>query len=235
MSFDDIIFDVMPHLIDGTQPTAESILDVLNLIAYSTDGRNWELRLTLPGFDVIAPDTLFSAPQLIPVISSTGEVEHDEIIYRLAKLAAATGLQPHVGKKEQSAVVFGERLGDIGGGSIPNAEALEPWAREKVEQIDCVFFDRHGVPLWGWEVEASTSITTGIDRFLELLKLNPDLARRVVIIVPRKRQKKLAESLASPITLGTRFIWRTSWVTSSTRTSSGSTMHLPGRSQRGRS
>jgi 16S rRNA G966 N2-methylase RsmD len=200
-TFDDIVFHVMPNLVNGTQPTRQSLLDVLSRIAYSTDGKHWELRPTLPGLSTDVA-TLFSAPQLVPEIVAAADPAHDEIIYRLAKLAAAARVHPHVGKKEQSAVVYGERLGDIGGGAIPGAAELEKWMRGKIEQIDCVFYDDTGVPLWGWEVEASTPITTGIDRFLELLKVNPELARRIVIIIPRKRKKKLDDVLRSSHYIG---------------------------------
>jgi 16S rRNA G966 N2-methylase RsmD len=190
VTFDDIVLNVMPNLVNGKTPPKQTLLDVLSRIAYSPDGNSWELRLELPG-GAGQSETLFASPAVIPKLVSVADPAHDEIIYRLAKLGVAAGLLPHVGKKEQAATIFGERLGDVAGGDIPAGEALEEWTRKKIEQIDCVYFDKTGVPLWAWEVEASTPITTGIDRFIELLKVNPNLARQVVIVIPRKRKKKL--------------------------------------------
>jgi len=61
------------------------------------------------------------------------------------------------------------------GGEWPNAERLDQWTLGKVEHIDCVFLSESGIPLWGWEVEASTPITTGVDHFIDLPKINADL------------------------------------------------------------
>jgi hypothetical protein len=42
-TFDEIIYNVMPMLINGEQPTHESILQVLEKIAHYPDGQHWIL------------------------------------------------------------------------------------------------------------------------------------------------------------------------------------------------
>lgn len=111
-------------------------------------------------------------------------------------------MRPIVGKKEQSSTVFGEKLGAIGGGAFETLKTLPQWDKSKIEQIDCTYFSEQGVPLYAFEVEASTPITTGIDRFLELLKVNPKVAGRLVIVAPMHRAKKLNAILRSSHYIG---------------------------------
>jgi hypothetical protein len=134
-------------------------------------------------------------PELVPHLARPAQPTHDQMIYRLVKLALAAGVRPVVGKKEQPNRVYKERFSDIAGGAIPSVARLKPWQRSKIEQIDCVFFDAGGEPLYAFEIEASTPITTGIDRFVELLKLNADLAERLVLVIPKARIRKLTTIL----------------------------------------
>jgi hypothetical protein len=189
VTFDDIIFGVMPNLINGKQPTDQSILEVLSQIAESYNGNYWRLRSGGAALGQIG--WTFEAVHAIPVLPPIeGDVPHDDVIYRLGKLARSAGLDVHVGMKEQSSHVHGERLGDLSTKHIPAKFAEQEWTRAKVQQIDFLAFDGSRV-VAAVEVEASTPITTGIDRFLELLKVDPNAAGRLVIVIPRKRQKAL--------------------------------------------
>lgn len=198
MTFDDIIFSVMPNLINGKTPSKQTILRVLEDIAYSADKTHWVLRAEKVEPTGSQTALTFESATPIPLLVTPLSISHDEIIYRLSKLAAASGLKPHVGKKEQagSMLVYGERLATIGGGELPaNLTMKGKWEKGKVEQIDCIFFHPLGVPMYAFEVEASTPITTGIDRFLELLPLNQKLSRRLVLVIPKAREKKLSAIL----------------------------------------
>ena len=59
-TFDQIIFNVMPNLINGQTPDNQSILSVLEEIAYSPDGKHWQLgqgnvvQIALEGFSECA-------------------------------------------------------------------------------------------------------------------------------------------------------------------------------------
>jgi len=178
-------------------------------IAYSPDGKHWVLgraragtAQTAFGFDVVSA---------IPPLPATNEPERDSLIYRLAKLGRAAGFNVHVGKKEQPNHVTGERLGDL---SAPLPSALaKRWTTKKVEQIDCLYVDPVGVPLYGFEIEQSTPITTGIDRFMELLEVNAEIAGRLVLVIPRKRLKMLnsilrdSHYIGHPLYMETKVGW----------------------------
>jgi DNA methylase len=192
LTFDELIFTVMPNLINGTQPTEESILDVLSDIGYSPDGQHWVL-----GSTTVAPTSqltfTFTGIDPIPPLVAPTTFIHDEAIYRLAKLSRASGLVPHVGKKEQANSYNGEKLADLSLGKLPWTD-LTDWQAGKIEQIDCLLLDG-GRPVYAFEVEKSTSITSGIDRFLELLKVESDMTRRLVIVVDKKRDAALTKIL----------------------------------------
>lgn len=192
LTFDDLVFTVMPNLINGTQPTEQSILEVLSDIGYSPDGAHWvlgsqdgpktaQLSFTLTGIDPIPP---LVAPMTFI---------HDEAIYRIAKLARASGLAPHIGRKEQANKYNDEKLAEVSLRDIPWPRLTE-WQKTKIEQIDCILVDGDK-PLYAFEIEKSTSITSGIDRFLELLKVDSGLAKRLVIVVDRKREAALTKIL----------------------------------------
>lgn len=199
-TFDDIVFAVMPNLINGVQPTKQTILDVLAEIADSPDRVHWQLRQEeLSGFSQVVLNVGELAA--VPTLPGSAEPEHDELIYRLAKLAVAAGIRPHIGKHEQANTINGESLAALGGGSLNFGGSA--WEADKIEQIDCVFIqDEAHVPVYAFEIEASTPITTGIDRFMELLKVTPELARRLVIVIPRKRAKKLNAILSESHYIG---------------------------------
>ena len=83
VTFDEIVFTVIPNLMNGAQPTEQSILDVLREIGYSHDGKHWRLA-TEPTHDFRAG---FAGHRRAPRDSAAcdaDELDHDEVIYRFA-------------------------------------------------------------------------------------------------------------------------------------------------------
>ena len=86
-------------------------------------------------------------------------------------------------------------------------------SRDKIQQIDLIWVDGKQ-PVLAFEIEHSTAITTGIDRFIELLKV-ARLAGRVVLVAPKSRQKKLNQVLSQSHYIGApmymeskvRYLW----------------------------
>ncbi|MFM7909989.1 MAG: hypothetical protein ACKPA9_34050, partial [Microcystis sp.] len=174
-TFDEIIFAVMPNLINGTTPSDQSILKVLEKLAYSPDGRHWQLgqeeglQLTLD----LNIEPISSVLTVLDFPKQADKIPHDQIIYALAKIALAVGLKPYIGKKEQSTGYWnGEAFKDISLEKLP-INKLGKWDRDKIQQIDLIWFNNLGDAVFAFEVETSTPITTGIDRFMELLKIYP--------------------------------------------------------------
>ena len=195
--FDQIIFNVMPNLINGQTPASQTILNVLEAIAFSPDGKHWQLgkadgsQLEL---DLGITKTIVLPSLTFP--KDANKIEHDAIIYALAKIGLASGLQIHIGKKEQATSTWNsEAFKDLSLSTLPITKTLKKWEKEKIQQIDLIWFDSLGDAVYAFEVETSTPITTGIDRFMELLNIFPNMAKKTVLIIPPKRLNKMNKLL----------------------------------------
>jgi len=197
-TFDQIIFNVMPNLINGQTPDNQSILSVLEEIAYSPDGKHWQLgqgNVVQIALDLGISVNSTVLPALI-FPKQPDEIKHDEIIYALVKIALAVGLNPHIGKKEQATSHWNdEAFNTLSLTDLPIKKKLETWQKNKIQQIDLIWFDSQGDAIFAFEIETSTPITTGIDRFMELLKIFPSLAKNLVIIIPPKRLNRVTKLL----------------------------------------
>jgi len=74
--------------------------------------------------------------------------------------------------------------------------------KEKIQQIDVIWFDQLNIPRYAFEVEESTSIVSGLDRFKYLLEIHHDLAQHLFIIAPKSRRKKLQETFTTSTYVG---------------------------------
>jgi hypothetical protein len=196
-SFDQIVFNVMPNLINGQTPASQTILNVLEQIAFSPDSKYWEL-----GKDEgnqIELDLGITRTSILPSLTfpkDANKIEHDAIIYALAKIGLAIGLQIHIGKKEQGSSTWnGELFSDLSLSKLPIQKPLKNWEKDKIQQIDLIWFDSLNDAVYAFEVETTTPITTGIDRFMELLNIFPNIAKKTVLIIPPKRLNKMNQLL----------------------------------------
>ena len=197
-TFDKIILNVMPNLINGTTPANQTILNVLEKIAYSPDGKHWQFGKS----DIIQMELDLGISFENPLFPSLdfpkdpNKIEHDCIIYILAKIALSAGLKVHIGKKEQATSHWnGESFNQLSLNKLPIQKSLTDWQKNKIQQIDLIWFDNQGDPVFAFEVETSTPITTGIERFMELLEIFPNLAKSLVLIIPPKRLSKMNKLL----------------------------------------
>jgi hypothetical protein len=200
-TFDQIIFDVMPKLINGETPERQTILNVLQTMAYSPDGQHWILapasaQLSLPLVE--AESALL--PRL-PMPTEPRDIEHNALIYRLAMMGKAARLTVWIGKKEQTEQFNGESFENLSLKQLPIGQMTDE-QRRKVSQIDVIWFGADGAPSYAFEVEASTPIMTALERFARLLELAPEIAQKLVIIAPRSRKQKLDQVLQKSTYIG---------------------------------
>jgi hypothetical protein len=193
-TFDEIIFQVMPNLINGQTPATQTILNVLEKIAFSSDHKHWqigkpegtqfELDLGISYNNSFLPNLSFP--------KDANKIQHDSLIYALAKIALAVGLQVHIGKKEQASSSWNsEAFSDISLTELPIRKQMNQWQKDKIQQIDLIWFTSQGDAVFAFEVETTTPITTGIERFMELLEIFPDSAKNIVLVIPPKRLNKM--------------------------------------------
>jgi len=198
-NFDSIITTIFPLLTNGHQPTREDITDVLKEVAISHDGVNWELR---------SDSELAVQGVLSTLIAEKGEeytteipasTTHNQHIYRLAILCQKAGLVPYIGKQERNDPMLA--------GLKPltylntNAELAQ---QRRIEQIDIIWAGADATPVWAFEVEEHTSITSALERFVALLSAAPELgkARQLTIVAPKARRRKLYQELTSSSYIG---------------------------------
>ncbi|MBA7665241.1 hypothetical protein ES703_73311 [subsurface metagenome] len=197
--FDSIVTTILPLLINGHRPTKHDIADVLNEVAISHDGVNWELK---------DPSVLAVQGVLPLFVSEKGEeyireipasTTHNQHIYRLAILCQKAGFVPYIGKQERSDPM----LAALKPLTYLNLKA-EPVQQKRIEQIDTIWARADGTPVWGFEVEEHTSILSALERFVALLSAVPELgrSRQLTIVAPKARRRKLQQELTSSSYIG---------------------------------
>jgi hypothetical protein len=123
-------------------------------------------------------------------IQSDGH-SHSEVIFRLVKIGDYLGFKSWIGKREQSTDSFQEvKFSSLSISTFPLTSANES-QKTKIEQIDVIWIDKLGFPRYAFEVEESTSIVSGFERFMNVLEIQPDIAQKLCIVCPKSREKKL--------------------------------------------
>jgi len=195
--FDSIVTTILPLLINGHRPTRADIADVLNEVAISYDGVNWEIKdpsvLVKQG---VLPMFVTEKREEYEIPASTA---HNQHIYRLAILCQKAGFVPYIGKQERNDPM----LAGLKPLTYLNVKA-EPVQQKRIEQIDIIWAQADGTPIWAFEVEEHTSILSALERFVALLSAVPELgkSRQLTIVAPKARRRKLHQELTSSSYIG---------------------------------
>ena len=125
------------------------------------------------------------------------ENQHNEVLATLADIGATWGFDFWVGKKEQAAWVAGAGVTRRKLSTLVTAD-LTKWKADiadlgTAQQLDCVWVGPAG-PLACFEVESTTSMTSGLMRGSNLL----GKVRRYLVI-PEEREAQLATKMRSPL------------------------------------
>ena len=205
-TFDMIWADLMPKLKNGPQPQHQKILNELGKIAEPYNGLYWRLQPDFQGeiFNELDLEGLEYGESGLSewLVVEEDEVEHNDIIYRLALLGQTIGFKCHVGRNERSIGENSEKLATLSLQQLPKTFKLNKYGKKKVEQIDLIWFDEAGFPAYAFEVEKSTTITTGIERFIELLKVSLRVSGKVILVCPSSRRRKMDEILSESPFIG---------------------------------
>jgi len=197
-NFDNIVTTILPLLVNGHKPTKQDIADVLNELAISHDGVNWELK----GADALAKQgvlpLMFEArePYVAEIPSST---KHNQQIYRLAILCQKAGCVPYIGKHERNDPM----LAGLKPLTRLNVKA-DPAQVKRIQQIDIIWAQADGTPVWAFEIEEHTPILSALERFVALLSAVPELGKsqQLTIVAPKARRRKLHQELTSSSCIG---------------------------------
>lgn len=200
-NFDNIVTTILPLLINGHKPTKQTeqdIADVLDEVAISHDGVNWELK----GADALAKQgvlpLMFETKELYP-LEIPSSTKHNQQIYRLAILCQKAGFTPYIGKQERSDPM----LAGLKPLTQLNVKA-DPENLRRIQQIDMIWTQADGSPIWAFEIEEHTPILSALERFVALLSAKPEIgkSRQLTIVAPKARRRKLHQELTSSSYIG---------------------------------
>lgn len=116
---------------------------------------------------------------------------HSELIYRLYIIGRYLDFAVWVGKKEQNNDSFnGELFSNISIQALP-IETQKESDKKRIEQIDVIWFDKLNTPRYAFEIEESTTIKSGLERFSYLLQNTHQEMDRLAIVAPKRRERKI--------------------------------------------
>ena len=123
------------------------------------------------------------------------ESDHDLAIARLVEMAGLRNLKAHIGKTEQMKYTEFRKLSS----DLPQrVQGMPKAAREIIEQIDVLWHNGGKGIVAAFEVERTTTITSGIERFRNLIAAAPDSEIELYLVVPKSRVNEVRNKLGSP-------------------------------------
>ncbi|MEO0118546.1 MAG: DNA methyltransferase [candidate division WOR-3 bacterium] len=191
---DEILNAVYSRLINSNAPEYGEISRVLTRIATlrPDNKRYWVLKEDLARQMLLKTieEKISEKDEKMKEMS-----EHDLIIWRLLDLGEYKGYGCHVGLKEQNNMVeFKKRSESM----VNNVQyGMDKYGFDIVRQIDVLWLKGNQI-VAAFEVEKSTTIDSGINRFRNLFAVQPNSTISCFIVVPDKRENEAIRKLNSP-------------------------------------
>jgi hypothetical protein len=203
---DDILNIIYENLINSNMADAREIQQVLNGIAKliplsqaaagkvskGKAGRKvWKLK------EDIEREKLFAelGADVEYRLATSEESDHDLAIARLVEMAGLRNLKAHIGKTEQTKYTEFRKMSS----DLPKqVKGMPKAAREIIEQIDVLWHNGGKGIVAAFEVERTTTISSGIDRFRNLIAAAPDSNVELYLVVPKSRGNEVRNKLGSP-------------------------------------
>jgi len=203
---DDILNAIYENLINSNMAEGREIQQVLNSIATlmpisqaaagkvtkGKAGRKvWKLK------EDIEREKLFAelGADVQYRLATSEESDHDLAIARLVEMAGCRNLKAHIGRTEQMKYAEFRKMSS----DLPQrVQGMPKAAREIIEQIDVLWHNGGRGIVAAFEVERTTTITSGIDRFRNLLTAAPESEVELYLVVPKSRGNEVRNKLGSP-------------------------------------
>jgi len=203
---DDILNAIYENLINSNMAEAREIQQVLSSIATlmpisqaaagkvskGKSGRKvWKLK------EDIEREKLFAelGADVQYRLATSEESDHDLAIARLVEMAGLRKLKAHIGRTEQMKYAEFRKMSS----DLPQrVKGMPKAARDIIEQIDVLWHNGGKGIVAAFEVERTTTITSGIDRFRNLLTAAPESEVELYLVVPKSRGKEVRNKLGSP-------------------------------------
>jgi hypothetical protein len=148
----------------------------------------------------VAVPTVVSVPEQDD--DESGDVEpkstrHTEIQYNLLKLGAELGLDVWVARNDRSKSYNHDLLGAMAGMLDELPTQFNEATNRTIELIDVLWLKGNTI-LAAFEIEATTSIYSGLLRMSDLLALQPNLDLDLYLVAPDERRAKVRQEIARP-------------------------------------
>ena len=128
-------------------------------------------------------------------LDTSEESDHDLAIARLVEIAGFRKLKAHIGRAEQTKYTQFRKMSS----DLPQrVKGMAKAARNIIEQIDVLWHNGGRGIVAAFEVERTTTITSGIDRFRNLLTAAPESEIELYLVVPKARGNEVRNKLGSP-------------------------------------
>jgi len=122
---------------------------------------------------------------------------HTEIQYQLLKLGAELRLDLWVARNDRGRAYNGESLGAMAGMLEELPTQFNEATNRTIELIDVLWLKGNTI-LAAFEIEATTSIYSGLLRMSDLLALQPNLDLALFLVAPDARRSKVRQEIARP-------------------------------------
>jgi DNA modification methylase len=200
---------------DKTFPIEKDLPKLIYEMTYIAKKGKYKDKLILRKSEKIIKGSLdFSTVSTSNLVKITSDGHsHSEIIFRLVKIGEYLGFKSWIGKREQSVdsfqgIKFSElSLPNLTLAGLENSQGLDSKNLEskikKIEQIDVIWIDKLGFCRYAFEVEESTSIVSGFERFKNLLEIDHNIAQKLFIVAPKSRERKLIDVFKTSTYIGT--------------------------------
>jgi type II restriction enzyme len=128
-------------------------------------------------------------------LATSEESDHDLAIARLVEIGALRKLKAHIGRTEQGKYAEFRTMSS----DLPDrVKGLPAAARDIIEQIDVLWHNGGRGVVAAFEVERTTTITSGIERFRNLLAALQEPKIALYLVVPKAREGEVRKWLSSP-------------------------------------
>lgn len=122
---------------------------------------------------------------------------HSEIQYHLLKLGAELGLDVWVARNDRGKRHNGELLGSMSGMLDELPTQFNEATNRTIELIDVLWLKGNTI-IAAFEIEATTSIYSGLLRMSDLLAPQPNLDLALYLVAPDDRRAKVRQEIARP-------------------------------------
>ncbi|MEE9552969.1 MAG: DNA methyltransferase [candidate division Zixibacteria bacterium] len=134
-------------------------------------------------------------------VKSNGN-SHSEIIFRLVLIGQYLGFKSWIGKREQSKDGFQNfKFAELSISTLTFEKMSKP-QHDAISQIDVIWLDKLGFPRYAFEIEESTNILSGFERFRNLLEVSSEISNNLFIVAPKSRRRKIEKSFKDSTYVG---------------------------------